>query len=487
MLRFIILFLAVSPIYAAETFDTRFHKANLRIDLHHAGDADSEFVALDRVYRQGEWAGSQSSLVDPYPYGRSVIRMLDPTNGAELASRGFDTIFGEYRTTGPAHGGVWRSYHESVLLPFPRQPVTIVYEVRDAAGKSTRLGEWAIDPESNDIAREQPAARALVLAPHVPAKPSACLDIAFIGEGYTQEETTKFRTDLERFSSLLLSQEPYASMKDRICVRGVMTPSFDSGCDEPRRGRWHNTAVGASFNALGSERYLLTEDNRALRDIAANIPYDTLIIMVNHERYGGGGIYNLFCTFTADNEWSDYLVLHEFGHSFAGLADEYYTSSVAYEDLHPATSEPSAPNVTALLDPSSLKWGDLVADATPLPTPWRKEEYDERDLRYQEKREALNLRIAEATRNGETKATLELETELAEMTRNHVTTMKAFLAGDPQAGRVGAFEGAGYASRGLYRPTLDCLMFTRGERRLCPVCRRATKQMISWYAGVIGD
>jgi len=68
---------------------------------------------------------------------------------------------------------------------------------------------------------------------------------------------------------------------------------------------------------------LLTEDYCNLRDIAASVPYDAIYVMVNQPRYGGGGIYNLYCTFTADNPSSDYVFLHEFGHTFAGLADEY--------------------------------------------------------------------------------------------------------------------------------------------------------------------
>ncbi|MEN8163371.1 MAG: M64 family metallopeptidase, partial [Acidobacteriota bacterium] len=327
------------------------------------------------------------------------------------------------------------------------------------------------------------AASALVFNHHTPSPPQSCLDIAFLGEGYTSREVGVFKEDLELFADLMLNHEPYRSMKDAICIRGVVAPSSDAGCDEPTRGNWKRTTLGASFNALGSERYLLTENNRDLRDIAANVPYDALIIMINHERYGGGGIYNLFCTFTARNRWSSYLVLHEFGHSFAGLADEYYTSSVAYEDLHPPDSEPVSPNVTALLDPVKLKWRDLVDDTTPLPTPWRKKEYDRVDLAYQAERQKRNQAIAKASRAGNASEAAQLEADAERLAADHGKRMRAFLAASPMVGKVGAFEGAGYAANGLYRPTLDCLMFSRGIQPFCPVCRRAVAEMVQRYAG----
>ncbi len=185
----------------------------------------------------------------------------------------------------------------------------------------------------------------------------------------------------------MFSQEPFRSSRDRFNVRGVWAASNESGADEPARGIWRDTAIGTRFDSLGSERYLLTEDNRSLRAIAAHVPYDTLYVMVNTPRYGGGGIYNLFCTFTTDNQWSPYVFLHEFGHSFAALADEYYSSDVAYTDFFPRGVEPIEPNITALLDPKALKWADLATPGTPIPTPWGKAEFDAAEVAYQKRRE----------------------------------------------------------------------------------------------------
>ena len=477
-IHFFILMFAASSALAGTTFDTHFEDATLRVDYYRSGDAETESISFDRALRQGVWAGPKTRLLDPFPYGRSIVRVFDTKTGEELFSKGFDSYFGEYRTTASAHEGRSRTFHESVLVPFPKHPVQVTIDVRGP--ETVQLARWIIDPEDIGIASEK-AASALVFNHHVPAQPQGCLDIAFLGEGYTSREVGVFMEDLERFADLMLDHEPYRSMKEAICIRGVVAPSSDTGCDEPTRGHWNRTVLGASFNALGSERYLLTEDNRVLRDIAANVPYDALIVMVNHERYGGGGIYNLFCTFTARNRWSSYLVLHEFGHSFAGLADEYYTSSVAYEDLHPFDSEPVAPNVTALLDPPGLKWRDLVEETTPLPTPWRKKEYDRLDLAYQAEREQRNKAIGEASRRGDIAEAALLESAAERLADEHGKRMKAFLGVSPMIGMVGAFEGAGYAANGLYRPTLDCLMFSRGIQPFCPVCRRAVAEMVQRY------
>ncbi len=473
------LMFAASSVLAGTNFEVFFEDATLRIDYYRSGDAGTESVTLDRAFRQGVWAGSRSELVDPFPYGRSIARVFDVETGDEIFSKGFDSYFGEYRTTGIANSGRFRVFHESVLVPFPKRSILVTIEIRGS--KTGPLAQWTIDPADIGINREEPAS-ALVFGRHVPAQPKNCLDIAILGEGYTSREVGLFEEDLARYANLMLDHEPYRSMRENICLRGVMAPSSEAGCDEPTRGHWRRTSLGASFNALGSERYLLTEDNRALRDIAANVPYDALIVMVNHHRYGGGGIYNLFCTFTAHNRWSPYLLLHEFGHSFAGLADEYYTSSVAYQNLHLPAAEPVAPNVTALLDPEALKWKDLVNDTTPLPTPWRKKEYDLLDFAFQAEREKRNVAIAEASRRGDAPEAARLEVHAERLAADHATKMKAFLAQSPMLGEVGAFEGAGYASEGLFRPTLDCLMFSRGIQPLCPVCRKAVAEMIQRYA-----
>ena len=472
-----------SGAHAESPFDQHFENANLRIDFHHTGNAVEEQVSVDRLYRQGQWAGPRSRLIDVLSIGGYLVQGRDSESHELLVSKSFDSYFGEYRTTPAAAAGNRRTYHESVLLPFPKRPMTVSLTARRRDGSSVKLIEIEVDPSSLEISREPPSANALVVESHIGGPPSTVVDIAILGEGYTQSEIEIFKTDLANATSSLLGHEPFASHRDHISIRGVLAVSADTGCDEPTRGVYRGTALGATFNSLGSERYLLTEDNRSLRDIAANVPYDALIIMVNHDRYGGGGIYNLFCTFTAHSKWSDYLLLHEFGHSFAGLADEYYSSSVAYNDFYPRGSEPVEANITALLDPESLKWKDLVTQGTEIPTPWEKESFDLEDAAYQKERTVLNEAIAKAVRSGAPEERVaELRAKEERHAAAHAEWAHKYLIASPWAGKVGAFEGAGYSATGLYRPMLDCLMFSRRVQPYCRVCERAVEAMVLRYS-----
>jgi len=472
------------PARAAEpaAFAAHFRDETLRIDYFHTGDAKTETVALDAVHRQGAWAGSRVHLVDDLDLGRYCAKLYDAAGGALLWSRGFDSYFGEWQTTGDAGRGVQRTYHESVLAPCPRDSVVFALESRRDDGTMAEIFRAAVDPDAWTVHRDPPPAGILTVDAAVAGDPHRCVDIAIVGEGYTADQADKFKADVARFAKVLLDHQPYAAHRDAISVRGVLRPSQESGCDEPSRGVWRRTALGCTFDSLGSERYLLTEDNRAMRDIAQVVPYDVLYIMVNHERYGGGGIYNLFCTFTSDNQWSEYVFLHEFGHSFAGLADEYYTSDVAYDSFYSTRVEPRERNITALLDPARLKWRDLCTGG-PLPTPWHKDEYDAMDLAYQEQRRAVNERIAELMRGGAPADQVEAaKAEGEALSRTHQEKIDAWFARNPARDAVGAFEGAGYLSRGLYRSQLDCIMFTKGVKPFCAACRRGIEEVIARYA-----
>jgi len=479
----LVLVLAAAGAAVETPFERDFEDATLRIDYYHTGDSDREFIAIDRLYRQGAWAGSRSQLVDPFAYGGYLVEARDAGTGEILYSQGFDSYFGEYRTTDPAAAGTLRTYHETVLVPYPRRPMDVVFTARRRDGTTVQLAEISIDPSSPEVSTEPPRRDARIVESHVGGPPHRVLDIVILGEGYTAAQTGDFERDLKWATETLLDHEPFASNSDRLSVRGVLVPSRESGCDEPTRGLYRDTTLGVTFNSLGSERYVLTEDNRSLRDIAGSVPYDAVIIMINHDRYGGGGIYNLFCTFTAHSEWAGYLLLHEFGHSFGGLADEYYSSSTAYNDFYPRGREPVEPNITALLDPENLKWKDLVAEDTPLPTPWEKAGYDTADSRYQEERTALNQAIADAVRSGAPEEkVLELRNAEVEHAAAHAEWAREYLSGSVFAGRVGAYEGAGYSATGLYRPELDCLMFSRRLQPYCAVCERSVAARIGRYA-----
>jgi hypothetical protein len=483
---FIIAILSVSGtvfVQQSARFDDYFVDKTMRIDYFHTGDSREEWITLDQVYEQGIWAGSQRNLIDEFDNGRYYVKVTDSSSGRLLFSKGFDSYYGEYKTTTQALKGVKRTYHESVLIPYPKKKVIFQLEVRNRENSLLPLFSQDIDPSSIDIIRERPEEGVDTFEVIKNGEPHRSVDIAFIGEGYTRREKEKFKADLERFTEVFFQQEPYKTYRDRFNIYGVIKPSNDGGCDEPRRGIFNRTALNATFNSLGSERYLLTEDNKSLRDIAAHVPYDALFIMVNHRRYGGGGIYNLYCTFTVDNQWSEYLFLHEFGHSFAGLADEYYTSSVAYNEFYPRGVEPREPNITALLNPRNLKWDNLLTPGIEIPTPWEKEGFEKMDNAYQKIRSEVNAKIARMKREGADPAEIEkIEQEADQLSKEHTAKVDNYLKKSQFKDKVGAFEGAGYSAQGLYRPMLDCIMFTKGRKPFCKVCEQAIIRVIQYYS-----
>ncbi len=424
-------------------FNDYFIDNTMRIDYYHMADKTTEFISIDKIYQQGIWAGSLKSLIDPFNNGNYYIKIYDNASGILIYSRGFNSYCGEYMTTDMAANNIKRTFHETALIPFPKKKIKFTVERRDRENQLNPIFSQIIDPQSIDINKESLIQEVTVFETVKNGDPHQKVDLAFIAEGYTKAEEAKFKQDLQRMTTEFFSQEPYKSFKKDFNVFGVFKASQESGPDEPENRIFRNTVVGASFNALGLSRYMLTEANRALRDIAAHVPYDAIVIMVNSQRFGGGGIYNSFCIFSCDDPWSAYLLFHEFGHSFAGLADEYYAPVVTYNDFYPKGIEPTEPNITALLDKKNLKWKHLVKKETPIPTPWGKEMYDKS--------------------NKEDKAAYLKD--------------KALEFKDT----VGAFEGAGYTSRGLYRPMLNCIMFSKDKIPYCKVCEEAVVRMIENY------
>jgi hypothetical protein len=463
-------------------FEAWFVDKTLRVDYYHTGSAASQTFALDQVYDQGIWAGSRAHLIDPFDLGRYSVKVYDEATGTLIFSKGFDSYFGEYATSDAGVKGIPRTFHESALLPYPKKPVRFTIEAKDRRNVSQRVFSQTIDPAAQTVIREHPGPGVKVVEALKSGEPRHKVDVAVIAEGYTAAEEAKFETDLARFTGVFFKLEPYKSHKDAFNITGVFKPSAESGCDEPSYGSFKSTVLSTTFDSLGSERYLLTEDNKSLRDIAAHVPYDALYIMVNHARYGGGGIYNLYCTFTTDNQWYEYLFLHEFGHSFAGLADEYYTSDVAYNEFYPSGVEPAEPNITALLDPAKLKWKDLASPGVAIPTPWEKAAFDDMDNAYQKIRRDMNAKIAQMKRAGAPAADITRAEERSEkLSREEADKVDAFLKASKFRGKVGAFEGAGYAAKGLYRSQLDCLMFTKGTKPFCKVCEAAVLRTIRYY------
>jgi len=461
-----------------------FVDSTLRIDFFHTGSKTQESIALDHSYRQGIWAGSTRNLVDHFNLGRYGVQVYDTASGRLIFSKTYDSYFGEYRTTEPARLGIARTYHESVLVPFPRRPVRVEFEHRDRRNVYHPLASVIVDPADYHIITESPSRGDSVYSVYVSGPPHERVDLLIIGEGYTLEERGKFEADLRRYTDVFFSWQPYARLKAKFNVRGIYSPSPQDGVDEPRQGIYRHTLLGASFNSLDSDRYLLVEDNRLMRDVAAQAPYDALLIMVNSRRYGGGGLYNTYCCFTSDGTWNEHVMLHEFGHAFAGLGDEYYTKDVAYEDFLEKGVEPNEPNITALLDPAKLKWRELVSPGISIPTEWGQAAFDSLGA-LRDSLAGVRAHIAGA-RNGITPSR-EDAAHLAAVDSTMRTVgerLRRFFLDHPLRGKVGAFEGAGYMAKGFYRPTVNSLMnaFNNEERTYYPVNERAIERIIASFA-----
>jgi len=455
----------------------------MRIDYHHTGDSEFEMMSIDRIYRYGTWAGSITNLIDNLNNGKYYVKIYDSESERLIYSKGFDTYFGEYQTSVEATNGIKKTYHESALIPYPKNKIKFSIERRDKKNNLFEIFNTEINPEDIYIVKDKIFDSSVkILKLENNNDPHSQVDIAILGDGYTNNETGKFEEDFNRLINTLFEIEPYKSNKEEFNFYGVLKPSEDSGSDEPGASIYKNTALGTTFYSLGSERYLLTEDNKVLRDIAANVPYDAIVIITNHNRYGGGGIYNLFCTLTSDNQWFEYLFLHEFGHSFAGLADEYYTSDVAYNDFYKIDVEPVEPNLTALLNPDEFKWRKSVSDGVEIPTMWRKAQFDSMDFKWQKERRSLNENIAKLKRNkASSDSIIRSQEDYNLKDKLHSEEVDKFLKNSKYWGRIGVFEGAGYLSKGLYRPMIDCLMFSKGKKPYCKVCEEAVYRVINLY------
>jgi hypothetical protein len=465
-------------------FEDYFTNETLRIDYHHIGDSKTELFTIDKIYEYGIWAGSTKNLIDNFNNGKYYVKVYDATTNRLIFSKGFDSYFGEYQTSSNAIKGIKKAYHESALIPLPKEKIKFSIEKRDAENNLKELFLAEINPKDGSIIKDSVADNKVhVIRAIYQGDPQKKVDVAIISEGYTENEVDKFISDLVKFIGILLRQEPFNSNREKFNIYGVFKPSKESGTDEPPADIFRNTVLNSTFNSLGSERYLLTEDNKTLRDLAAHVPYDALFIMVNHKKYGGGGIYNWCCTFTVDNQWHKYLFLHEFGHSFAGLADEYYTSDTAYEDFFKSTVEPVEPNITALLDTTNIKWKKWISSGIALPSFWEKKEFEEMDYKWQNERRALNTKVAELKRNRAPKQeVLETEAEYNLKDRQHADELDLFLQRTKNYRKIGAFEGAGYSPKGLYRPMIDCIMFSKGDKPFCRVCEDAILNVIQFYS-----
>lgn len=403
---------------AQNEFDTFFVKKSLRIDFALTGNATTQQAAIQQLREEPVWGGPVKNLEDPFNYGGYYVNVYDAESGRKIYSRGFNTLFEEWRTTDQAKSET-QAWNNSVSVPFPKKPVQIEICARDKADMNFHpLLKQLVDPKSIFIDRS-PLKKNKVVEIQSNGDSSNKADLVFLAEGYTEAEMDKFEADAKRFTKTLFDTPPFGKYKADFNVWAVCVPSQESGMDVSGDGVWKNTALNSGYYTFGIDRYLTSQDLKPIRDAVWDVPCDAIFILVNSDTYGGGGMYNFYAMSTANNELTSVVFVHEFGHSFAGLADEYFNSEVAYNDFYNLKYEPWEPNITTLVD-FDKKWKDLLPKNTPIPTPL--------DDKFKDK--------------------------------------------------TGVFEGGGYLSKGIYRPMDNCMM--RNYHPFCPACQRGITQMINF-------
>lgn len=401
-------------------FNEYFEDKTMRVDYYHSGNDSIEFFGHKSVIEEPYWAGTKISLIHPFNYGTYHFRLIDLKTEKVIYTQSYCSLFNEWKTT-PEAKIISRTFVESVVFPYPKSKIRLEIHVRNSQNIWDKKFEIIIDPTDYFIEAHQKS-NFTVLDIHKSGESDKSLDIVFIPDGYTCRDFKKFKKDCKRYADYLLNCKPFSENKNKINIRAVFAPSKEKGTDIPGKNVWKNTVLNTHFYTFNSERYLTTGDFDKVRDVASHVPYDQIVILANTSNYGGGGFYNFYTCISSDNNAGDFLLVHEFGHSFAGLADEYYDSEVSMTDYHSLEIEPWEPNITTLVNFES-KWKDMIDKSIAIPTP------------------AIKV----------------------------------------NANTVGVYEGAGYVAKGVFRPHLDCTMKSVKYDAFCPVCIKAIQKMIDFY------
>ena len=419
----ILVFIMIIPFFvsAQDNFQKVFKNKSFRFDFLLGGNSKEVTVFPAQMKEEPYWAGTKTNPIDPFNYGSYRFRIFDINSDSLIFSKGFSTLFQEWQTTAEAKK-TKKTFYQAAIFPYPKKNFRIEIDARQWDGIFKTLYSTEIEPDNYFIHKETPAASEVIDILQN-GESSKKVDLAILAEGYTKDELSKFIQDAKRVTGYLFDEEPFKSEKQNFNVKAVFTPSEESGTDVPGEHTYKNTYLNSTFYTFDLSRYLTTSDMKTIYDAAAQVPYDQIYILVNSDRYGGGGFYNLVTVCTADNSLTSEVFVHEFGHGLAGLADEYYTSSVAYEDFYNIGIEPWEPNITTLVDFDS-KWKNMVKKSTPVPTP--------REAKY--------------------------------------------------TNTVGVYEGGGYMSKGIYSPFIDCRMKSNEAGEFCPVCNEAIKKVIDYYS-----
>ncbi len=420
-LIFILLFLGLNQCFAQIKFEDYFENKTLRMDYIHAGNSDTSYIFFEKFKEEKFWGGSTTNLIDKFNYGHYRLSVYDAKTNTLIFSKGYCSLFQEWQTIDEAKK-IDKSFYEVALMPFPKNEITVTIEERDKKNVFHKMFEMNINPTNYFIQKEQKynfnVVQVLNNGNH-----NTKVDIVFIPDGYTKDEMEKFKKDVDKFSKALFKYEPFKKYKKNFNIWAVEAPSQESGTDIPGEKVWKNTIVNSNFYTFDSERYLTTSDMETLHDLSSLAPCDQIYILVNTAKYGGGGIYNFYNLTCSDHYASELVFVHELGHGFGALADEYWTSETSYNDYYDLTVEPYQPNITTLVDFSS-KWKSDLAKSTPVPTPSTKE--------------------YEST--------------------------------------IGVFEGGGYLEKGIYRPKQHCYMKELEADAFCLVCQKAIESMIKFFS-----
>lgn len=418
---FLLIGLAVTVSLSGQNFNDYFADKTLRLDYLFVGNAQHQEVTLRELSCLPGWAGRRYHLSELPLKGDGQIHVRDKASGVEIYSHSFSSLFQEWLDTDEAKGST-KGFENTFLVPYPLRPVEIETLLFDARGEVATRFVHTVDPA--DILIHAKGTGEIL--PHKylwkGGDVEQCIDIAILAEGYTEEEMERFYQDATIAMESLFNHEPFGSMKERFNIVAVASPSIDRGVSVPRLGEWRRTAFGSHFSTFYSDRYLTTSDVRSIHDALSGIAYEHIIILANTDEYGGGGIYNAFTLTTAHHKDFRPVVVHEFGHSFGGLADEYFYENDTMTDTCPLEVEPWEQNITTRIDFAS-KWEDMLTPGTPVPTP-----------------------VAESKRYP-----------------------------------VGVYEGGGYSTKGVYRPADYCRMRVNEWPEFCPVCQRALRRLIDFY------
>lgn len=417
---FLLCLIAVSST-RAQVFADHFADKTLRVDYIFNGNASGQAICLDGLSALPTWAGRKHHLAELPLQGNGQIIMRNAASGKTIYTTSFSSLFQEWLETDEARN-VTKGFENTFLLPYPLQPVEIEITLLDPRCNVRASMKHIVHP--NDVLIEQKGNSHIT--PHKYLlhndSPEKCIDVAILAEGYTLQEIQTFYEDADIACKSIFDHEPFKSMKKRFNVVAVASPSTDSGVSVPRLNEWKHTAFGSHFSTFYSDRYLTTSRVKAIHDALAGIPYEHIIILANTEEYGGGGIYNSYTLTTAHHPMFRPVVVHEFGHSFGGLADEYFYDNDVMTDTYPLDIEPWEQNISTQVD-FAAKWKDMLSENTPVPTP-------------------------------------------AEVSENYPT---------------GVYEGGGYSAKGIFRPAENCRMRTNEYPAFCPVCQRALRRIIEFY------